>query len=86
MSVAAEGLTEAILTILPPAELNKSLLLRQIRTVIRIQSYPDYGFFIAFFDILEYNIHTGELLDKLEFGEVKLCILFYMEPASRCYT
>ena len=25
-------------------------------------------------------------LDKLEFGEVKLCILFYMEPASRCYT
>ena len=48
-------------------------VISQKRNVIRIQSYPDYGsygFFIAFFDILEYNIHTGELLDKLEFDGV----------------
>ena len=33
-------------------------------------------FFHCFFDILEYNIHTGELLDKLEFdGMIEMIIL-----------
>ena len=60
--------------------------LRQIRTVIRIQSYPDYGsFFVDFIDTLKYNIRVDDLLDKLEFDEESRLFKNLLFIKSYCY-
>ena len=61
---AASSKTGGYLYFLPPEaeeNANQIPLNRQIRTIISIRKYADDGFFVDYFDILKYNIHTDKL-------------------------